>query len=244
MMVRKFLESMSDVVDIISVEGRDCNPLFFLTSSLVAVVVTSFTSNLLVILASLSASFILLGVSKRLRASLKRLASASIYVLAFSLIALLPFLIEGEVSLYLLYVLRALGATSLLLTSTSMLGWEGLSRAMQRPRTSITMSLIPMYVRLISTLMRDTSRMLLGREARMLRRPELRDLLTYATVVGDLILRSDERGRRTVLAVEARTLSPAEDALNTSTSPRLTRLDVIIFSVAITEVLLQLSTVV
>ncbi|MEM2021024.1 MAG: hypothetical protein QXP80_02210 [Zestosphaera sp.] len=242
LITRKFLESMSDVVDIISTEGCDCNPVFFLTSSLATVVVTSFTSNPLVILTSLTTSFVLLGVSKRLRTSLERLASASVYVLAFSLIALLPFLLNGEANLYLLYVFRALGATLLLLTSTSTLGWRGLSNAMQRLRIPIMTSLVTMYVRLISTLMRDTSRMLLGREARILRRSELRDLPTYATAVGDLILRSEERGRRAALAVEARTLSPAEDSLNLSTSSKLTKLDAIIFSAAVTEVLLQLFT--
>lgn len=235
--VERFLNSVSDVIDVIDAAGCDCNPAVLLVASFTAVVVTSFTAKLTVIIASFAASLLILSLSNGFVRVSRRLASAVLYVALFSLVALAPLLLEGRVYLYMIYLLRALGATLLLLTVVSVLGWRGLSDAAQELGVPAIARLVTTHMRLVSTLIKDASKILIGREARTFRRVGLKDLPVYTSAVGDSIIRSCERGRRLALAVEARTFGGVRGSRRSVS--RLTRVDVLMLFAAVAVVAMQ-----
>lgn len=236
-----FLNSVSDFIGVVGDVGCDCNPALFLLSALTAVAFTSFTTKPLVILTSFIASLALLGITKRLRRASKMVVPAVLYVTLFSIIALTPFLLEGRAYLYLTYLLRALGATLLLLSAVSVLGWGGLGDALRALGAPAVARLVTTHVRLTSTLIKDASRTLMSREARTFGKPGLRDLPVYATAIGDLMLRSYGRGVMVGRAVEARTLGDATPS-RSNTSLRLTAADFIMVSTAAAVTVMQFLT--
>ncbi len=232
--VRKFLDSVSEVLDLMSFNGVECNQTLFFLSALTALFLTSFTTGIEVIVISLITSVVLTALSRELRTNLSKLLLALIYVVAFSLIALSPLIINDQLDLYLLYVFRALSATMLLIASTGILGWVGISNALRSLRLTALAQFIIIYVRMLSTLMKSTLKTLLYREARMFRKPDLEDLPTYSSLVGDLFLKGYSVGWRTSLAVSARTLTNS-NAEYLKINFKLTKLDLFMVSIAIIE---------
>ncbi len=237
--VRKFLDSVSDVLNVVSSKGVECNHGVFLAASITAIAVTSFTSKTLVVLTSFTASAILTALSGVLRDNLKRVVSALIYVAFFSLIALSPLLLRNELSNYAFYVFRALGAAALLLTTSGVLGWAGVAKALQELKLPSLAEVVTTYPRMLSTLIKDVSKSLLCREARQMRKAGFRDIPTYSTLVGDLFIKGCSRGWRTSLAMSARTLHPQHTAYRDA-GFKLTKLDLFMVSVALTEAVIQL----
>ncbi|MEM4486183.1 MAG: hypothetical protein QW116_02935 [Zestosphaera sp.] len=239
--IRKFFESASEVLDVVGMQGGGEATHAFMLASLAIIVLTSFTSSWCVVFLTFIASTTLLLATNNLRKHLRRAASALVYVLAFSLVALSRILFEGSASLYLLYVLRATSAASFLLAMTAVLGWRGLADFLSKLRLGGIALTLVVCVGLIPTLLRDASRALLGREARILRRPGLKDLPAYAAVVGDLLVRGSERGGRTLLALNARTLTAAYGASSQGGRWGITKLDVLALLIALTEALVHVA---
>lgn len=238
--VRKFLDATSETLEAIDLRGREEVSPVFVVMSLVIIVLTSFTTNLHVVISTLATSAMLLVATHNSRNHLKKLSSALIYVFLFSLVALTPFLVEGSINLYFFYVVRATSATSFLIITTTVSGWERLSEFMKRLKLPDVALVLMMYVKIISVLLRDTSKILLSREARLIKGSGVRGLPTYITVVGDLVIRSNERSKRALLAVEARTFSKASDGLSSCASLKLTKLDILVSLVAFAEFLICL----
>ncbi|MFN3268314.1 MAG: energy-coupling factor transporter transmembrane component T [Zestosphaera sp.] len=238
--VRKFLDTTSQTFEVIDLRSQGEVSLIFVVMSFTIIVLTSFTTSLHVVVLTLIASVAILTVCNK-RNHLRKLSSALLYVFLFSLVALTPFLTEGSVSLYLFYVLRAASSTSFLLATTTILGWEKLSEFMRKSRLPDAALLLMIHVKIISVLLRDTSKILLGREARLIRSAGLRSLPTYATVIGDLIIRSSERGKRAFLAVEARMFGEVSENLSFRKSFKPSKLDVLVSLVASTEFLICLT---
>ncbi len=236
---RKFLEAASQTLEIIDLQGQGEASLIFMVMSLVIIVLTSFTTSLHVVILTLAASIAIL-ITHSSRNHLRKLFSALVYVFLFSLVALTPFLIEGFINLYFFYVLRAISATSFLLTTTIVLGWERLSEFMRKLKLPDVALLLTMHIKIISVLLRDTSKILLGREARLIRSRGVRSLPIYATVIGDLIIRSSERGKKALLAVEARMFGKTSDKLSFCKFFRPSKLDVVVSLVASIEFLICL----
>jgi energy-coupling factor transporter transmembrane protein EcfT len=236
---RKFLDSASDILEVIDLRGSARASPVFTVMSFIIIVLTSFTSSICVVMLTLATSIAVLASAGNTRNHLRKLTSALIYVFIFSLVALTPFLIDGHVSLYFFYVLRAVGATSFLLVMTVVTGWEGLGEFMRRLKLPDATLILTTYVKMIAVLLRDTSKILLSREARLFRKAGLKDLPTYATVVGDLIIRSCERGRRTILAMEARSLSALPEGLGSLKPFKPSRLDILVSFIASAELLIQ-----
>lgn len=234
----KFLNSVSEVLDLINFNGLKCTPTIFLFNSVIAISITSFTSDFLVIATSYGASLVLIVLNKDIRKNLKIFVTTAIYVGVFSLIALSPLLINNRVNYYVIYVIRALAAASLLLASIKTLGWMGLAEAFYGLRIPALGKFIVMYVRMLSTLIKDTSRSILCREARMLRNASFGDMFKYTALVGDLFMKGCIRGWRTSLAINARTIE--KNSNNVSSKLKLTGLDLFMTSIAFTEVVLQL----
>lgn len=237
--VRKFLDATSQTLEVIDLRSRGEVSLIFVVMSFIIIVLTSFTTSLHVVILTLVASASILAVCNA-RIHLRKLFSALLYVFLFSLVALTPLLTEGSVSLYLFYVLRAISATSFLLTATTVLGWEKLSEFMRKSKLPDAALLLMMHVKMISVLLRDTSKILLGREARLIGDAGVRSLQTYATVVGDLIIRSSERSRRAFLAMEARMFSEVPESLGLRKSFKPSKLDILVSLVASIEFLICL----
>lgn len=237
---RKFLDAASETLEVVDLRGRELVSPVFVVMSFVIIVLTSFTTNPQVVTLTLATSVIMLVTTHNLRNHLRKLSSALVYVFLFSLIALTPFLIEGSVYLYVLYVARAAGATSFLIIATTVSGWERLSEFMKRFKLPGVALVLMIHIKIISVLLRDTSKALLSREARLVKSPSIRSLPAYAAVIGDLVIRSNERGERALLAVKARTFSKATDRLSARTSFKLTKLDILVSLVAFTESLMYL----
>ncbi|MEO3993134.1 MAG: energy-coupling factor transporter transmembrane component T [Desulfurococcaceae archaeon TW002] len=237
--VRRFLEATSQTLEIIDLRGYGEVSPVFIVMSLIIIILTSFTTNLYVAILTLITSAVIL-ITHGSRNYLRRLSSALVYVFLFSLLALLPFLIKGSVSLYFLYVLRAMSAASFLLAMTIVLGWKGLSDFMRELRLPDIALLLLVHIKIIVVLLRDTSKILLSREARLISDNSIGSLPTHITVIGDLILRSSERSRRALLAVEARTFGEASDQLSFRKSLRLSKLDMLASLVASIELLICL----
>lgn len=235
---RKFLDTTSDILEVVDLRGSEKASPIFIVTSFIIIILTSFTSSLYVAALTLATSITVLAITNNSRNHLRKLASALIYVSIFSLVALTPFLIEGHVNLYLFYVLRATGATSFLLTMTVVAGWEGLSEFVRRLKLPDAALILMTYVKMIAVLLRDTSKILLSREARLFENTGLKNLLTHATVIGDLIIRSSERGRRTFLAIEARTLGTPPEGLGSHKPLKLSRLDILVSLIAFAELLI------
>lgn len=237
---KKFLDSVNDVLNSIDFKGLECTPSLFLIASLTTVSITSFTSNVLVVVTSYISSLILIILNKGVRRYVKVLATTLTYVVFFSLVALTPLLINNRLGDYVLYVLRASAAATLLLASIKTLGWSGLSNAFYGVGLPALGRFVVMYVRMLSTLIKDSSKLIFCRDMRMLRNVGLRDMLTYPSLVGNLLVRGYYRGWRTSLAITARTMS-TNSYSNPPKEFKLTKLDLFMTSVAITEVVLQLT---
>jgi len=236
---RKFLEATSGILEVIDLRGSARASPIFMPMSFIIIILTSFTSSIYVVMLTLTTSIAVVASASNLRNYLRKLTSALIYVFLFSLVALTPFLIDGRVSLYFFYVLRAMGVTSFLLVMTTVTGWEGLSEFMRRLKLPDATLILMTYVKTTTVLLRDTSKILLSREARLFRKTCLKDLPTYATVVGDLIIRSSERGRRTILAMEARSFSALPEGLGSLKPFKPSRLDILVSLIASAELLIH-----
>ncbi|MEM1983350.1 MAG: hypothetical protein QXZ63_06795 [Sulfolobales archaeon] len=240
LIARKFLNSVNEVLDLVNFEGLNCTPSLLLITSLTAISITSFTSDVLVIMTSYVASLILIILNREVMNDLKALITTTIYVMVFSLIALSPLLINNQLDYYVIYVLRALASATLLLASIKTLGWIGLANAFYEIRVPSLGRFIVIYVRMLSTLIKDVSKSILCRDARILRNAGLREIPAYASLVGDLFIKGSSRGWKTSLAVNARTMT-SNSYINKSTKLRLTKLDLFMSSIAIIEVILQLT---
>ncbi|MGC8975056.1 MAG: energy-coupling factor transporter transmembrane component T family protein [Thermoprotei archaeon] len=233
--VRKFLDATSEILDVIGLRNRiEVSPIF-LIMSLVIVVLTSFTTSLYVVVLTLVASVTILATTHNSRIHVRKLFSALVYVFLFSLVALTPFLIRGSASLYFFYVFRAASSTSFLLAVTTVLGWESLGKFMRRLKLPNVTLVLMIYVKVISVLLRDTSRILFAREARLFKNSGVRSLLNYTTVIGDLMIRSSERSKRAFLAVEARRFGRLPEKTCSHKLFEPSRLDVLVSLVAFAE---------
>ncbi|MEM4855063.1 MAG: hypothetical protein QXW61_00330, partial [Sulfolobales archaeon] len=72
---KKFLDSVNDVLNSIDFKGLECTPSLFLIASLTTVSITSFTSNVLVVVTSYISSLILIILNKGVRRYVKVLAT-------------------------------------------------------------------------------------------------------------------------------------------------------------------------
>ncbi|MEM1786318.1 MAG: energy-coupling factor transporter transmembrane component T [Zestosphaera sp.] len=238
--IRKFLDTVSETLEVIDLRGQTEVSPVFMVMSFIVIVLTSFSTSLYVIILTLVTSLAILAITRDSRNYLRKLSSALVYVFLFSLVALTPFLTEDFGVLYFFYVLRATSTTSFLLITTTVLGWERLSEFMRRLKLSDAALALMMHIKTISVLLRDTSKILLSREARLLKNSGVRNLPTYATVIGDLIIRSSERSKRTLLAIEARTFGKASDGLSSHKPFKLSKLDMLVSLVAFVELLICL----
>lgn len=236
--VRRFLDATSETLEVISLRGWGETSPLFVAASFSIVFLTSFTMSLHVVGLTLAVSVAVLITVRNSRKHLRRLLSAITYVFLFSLVALTPFLIDGLINLYIFYVFRAVSVATFLLATTAVSGWEGLSRFMRSLKLSNVATVLMIYVKVIAVLLRDASKILLSREARLLRGSGMRNLQAYATVIGDLLIRSSERGKRAFMAVEARTLSKISDGLSPYRTFKPSKLDILVSVVAFIEFLI------
>lgn len=237
--VRKFLDSTSRILEATDLRGQEeVSPIFFI-ASLFIIALTSFTTSFLVVFFTLIASAALVA-TRTSRVHAREFFLVLVYVFLFSLIALLPFLVEGLVSLYFFYVIRAISATSFLLVMTAISGWRGLSDFVRMLKLPDVVLVLMMYVKIISVLLRDASKILLSREARLISNVGFKNLRTHASVIGDLLIRGSERGKRAFLAVEARTFDKVSEERDSRKVFKLSRLDVVVSLIAFIEILTHL----
>lgn len=109
------------------------------------------------------------------------------------------------------FISRTVSAASIFTSFSLMMGWRGIIRGLEGIRVprEITLLLNLSIIHIPLTL-REASKMLSARDARIMKEIGLKDLWTMlATVVGDLLLRSYERAWRLEKAIRARSFESA-----------------------------------
>lgn len=198
-----FLERLSSILDELSeVRSPFTTAWLTLVLGLVVNAEAAFAGSFLTPLLA-----VFFGAFLSLRAGKTRswLAVTSL-ALAFSSAVALPAFATGQhFERGLLFVARATGAAAAFTGVVACLGWYGLLAALEQlslPRYALLQ--LALILRMIPAFARDTARMLLAREARLLSRRRRYSWSVLASVVGDTLLLGYRRSRALAMAIEAR----------------------------------------
>jgi energy-coupling factor transporter transmembrane protein EcfT len=243
-----FLSNLADIFDLLSSESRHrFNPAIGLTSAVILATATSFSNGFLTPLFIIAVS-IMLGLFTGL--SLRKWLPPILLILAATLAvsAPLPYVngtISGEyvrVSAFnvpfdhgslhsaLIFTLRVVAAASIFTVFMVNIGWSGLIRGLTMlkiPKEFIY--LLGLFLKSIPLILRDTTRIIAGRESRTLKRLRIKGIwYIIVSVAGDLFMRGYMRSWKLSLAMNARGFNIVHSGAEASAQIQMCLLDKLI----------------
>jgi energy-coupling factor transporter transmembrane protein EcfT len=234
-LVQKFLNGLAEIIDSLNSEKEISyfNPTVVLASAIILTGVAAFSYDFKISIFILLLSFILVVVT---RSSILSFTKITLFVLFWATLVSLPslFITQGEIltqfsfntikleisfegiNTMITFIVRVVSAAAIFTSLTFIMGWrkmiEGLE-GLKVPR-EITSLLILLIIQL-PFLLREASKMLSAREARIVKNVGFKDSWkVLATVVGDLLIRSYEHAIRLDRAIRARNLKSVQTIKN------------------------------
>jgi len=230
-LVQKFLKGLAEIIDSLNSEKEFSyfNPTIVVASAIILTSVAAFSYDFKISIFILLLSFILVVVT---RSSIISFTKIILFVLFWATLVSIPslFLTQGEVltqfsinsikldisfegiNTMITFIARVVSAAAIFTSLAFIMGWrrmiEGLE-GLKVPR-EIT-SLLSLFIIHLPFLLREASKMLSAREARIVKNVGFKDSWkVLATVVGDLFIRSYEHAIRLDRAIRARNLKSVE----------------------------------
>jgi len=159
---------------------------------------------------ALVASTILLATTCRFKRvkGLKLMVKPIIYITILALVVSSPILISNvNVDVY-KFILRVIASTVIFTITLRLIGWMNIIKGLNIVRTPRELvKMIQHTVKFIPLFLTEVLKMLIAREARVLGKPSKRRIWkVLATIVSDVVLKSNYRAWKLSLALEARTL--------------------------------------
>ncbi|WP_455276860.1 energy-coupling factor transporter transmembrane component T family protein [[Eubacterium] cellulosolvens] len=225
--VQKFLEGLAEIIDSLNSEKEISyfNPTVVLTSAIILTGVAAFSYDFQIPIFILLLSFILVAVT---RSSITSFTKIILFVLFWATLVSLPslFITQGEIlaqfsfnsikigisfegiNTMIIFIARVVSAAAIFTSLAFIMGWRKMIESLEGLRVprEITSLLILLIIQL-PFLLREASKMLSAREARIIKNVGFKDSWkVLATVVGDLFIRSYEHAIRLDRAIKARNL--------------------------------------
>jgi len=221
----KFLESIAETINSLN---KEVNPSFFnptiaMLSALILTGTAAFSYNLKLqfLIFSLSVLLVLLT-----RSPIYQWIKLLIFILIWAIIVSIPllFITHGEplvsfllgpiklrlsqegFNVMIKFISRVVTSTAIFTSFITIMGWKNIINGLEGlklPQELIF--LINVFIINIPLFLKETSKMLFVREARIMRKSSFKELwIVLATVVGDILLRSYEHAWRLEKAIKAR----------------------------------------
>jgi len=224
-LAHRFLEGLAETVDSLnsSAHSNLFNPTIAMFSALILTGIAAFSYDfkIPVLIFFISVTLVLMG-----RSSLRTWVRVIILIFSWAFIVSLPlpFIISGEpmvnisagfvelkatyegVNLMITFISRVVASAAIFTSFASLMGWRRTIMGLEGLRMPRELTfLLNLSVIHIPLFLRESSKMLSAREARVMRKITFKELWkVLATVVGDILLRSYERAWRLEKAIKAR----------------------------------------
>lgn len=235
----KFLEGLAEAVDSLNsgVDYAFFNPTIAVFSALILTGAAAFSHDfkLPTLIFLISVGLVLIT-----RSPIRRWVRIVIFISAWALIVSLPlpFITSGEpivnlsigmiklrashegVNLMTAFISRVAASTAIFTSFASIMGWRRTIMGLERLRMPRELTfLLNLSIIHIPLFLRESSKMLSAREARVMRKITLKEVWKIlATVVGDLLLKSYEHAWRLEKAIKARSFTEEISWKSTSNS--------------------------
>lgn len=234
-LVQKFLEGLAEIIDSLNSEKEISyfNPTVVLASAIILTGVAAFSYDFKISIFILLLSFILVVVT---RSSIISFTKITLFVLFWATLVSFPslFITQGEIltqfsfnaikleisiegiNTMITFIARVVSAAAIFTSLALIMGWRKMIEGLEGLRVprEITSLLILLIIQL-PFLLREASKMLSAREARIVKNVGFKDSWkVLATVVGDLFIRSYEHAIRLDRAIRARNLKSVKTIKN------------------------------
>ena len=229
--VQRFLKGLAEIFDSLNIEREFpfSNPTIAIVSALILTTVAAFSYDFRLSVSILILSFMLITFT---RSPIISFAKIMLFVFLWTTFVSIPtlFITHGETLVHfslnsfklqisfeglytmITFIARVVSAAAIFTSLTLLIGWRKIIRGLEGLRVpkEITL-LLNLSIIHMPFLLREASKMLSAREARIVKNAGLKDSwLMLATVVGDLFIRSYERALGLERAIRARSLVSTE----------------------------------
>lgn len=259
-LTNRFLEGLAETIDSLNgvTDSAFFNPSIAVLSVLILTGIASFSYDfrLLTLIFFISVMLILISHSPM---HIWFRVITFIFIWATAVSVPIPFITRGDplatlslgviqltasskgVYLMITFILRVVTSAAIFTSFASIIGWRGIIRGLEGLRIPRELTLLlNLLIIHIPLFLREASKMLSAREARIVRRITFKEVWKIlATVVGDLLLRSREHAWRLEKAIRARSFT-AEFPLETMSTPVRIK-DLFLLSLTLTLLLLRIS---
>jgi len=191
---------------------------------------------------ALSLILFILASYGRVMEELKNVVKPILFITALTLVVSLPLIIVNPYNVEVLrFITRVIASTTAFVLILRIIGWRNILyglRGLKAPSNLVWM--ISCTIKFIPLFLNEVLRMLLAREARILRKQPLSNIWKLlAAIVSETIIRAHYRSWRFNFALEARSLGKTVDLKYSSSSNSLW--NVVLLTSAIYVVLLEIT---